>query len=173
MKIDANSDGIVDWNEFSTYMMMGSLEMTDKVINWDSNCATKIQLTTSPSCLQKVVFNERDKKSYEGRGRDMIKKIDYIPKERKYITVSRDGYALLWNTDFLIQKSIQTRELTSSDAWITDAIFMHEYNKLVTINDDRQLCIFDVLSIKARCLLIVGCLEHNPTSICFARKYDY
>ena len=100
----------------------------------------------------------------------MIKKIDFIAKERKYITVSRDGYALLWNTDFVIQKSIQTRDLIASASWVTDAMFMHEYNKLVIINDDRQLCIFDVLSIKPRCLLIVGGLEYNPITICFARK---
>jgi hypothetical protein len=31
MKIDANSDGTVDWDEFSTYMMMGTINSEEKV----------------------------------------------------------------------------------------------------------------------------------------------
>ena len=43
MKIDANSDGTVDWDEFSTYMMTGAME-TDYRVNLDpffSSCAKK------------------------------------------------------------------------------------------------------------------------------------
>ncbi|KAJ3393876.1 hypothetical protein HDU84_000839 [Entophlyctis sp. JEL0112] len=32
MKIDANSDGTVDWDEFSTYMMAGSMGETEKLV---------------------------------------------------------------------------------------------------------------------------------------------
>jgi hypothetical protein len=31
MKIDANSDGTVDWDEFSTYMMIGTINSDDQV----------------------------------------------------------------------------------------------------------------------------------------------
>ncbi|KAG5456493.1 MAG: hypothetical protein BJ554DRAFT_3750 [Olpidium bornovanus] len=31
MKIDANSDGTVDWDEFSTFIMMGSMESDENV----------------------------------------------------------------------------------------------------------------------------------------------
>lgn len=31
MKIDANSDGTVDWDEFSNYMMMGTINNDDQV----------------------------------------------------------------------------------------------------------------------------------------------
>jgi Ca2+-binding EF-hand superfamily protein len=31
MKIDANSDGTIDWDEFSTYMMMGAIQMEQHV----------------------------------------------------------------------------------------------------------------------------------------------
>jgi hypothetical protein len=150
MKIDANSDGAIDWDEFSSYMMTGTFDTTDL----------------------KTVFNDKERRQIPAKNKDMIKRIDYIPKERKYLTVSRDGVVNLWNPDFVIQKSVQLRTLMNSDAWIIDACFLHEYHKLAVITDNRQLCVFDILSIKARCLLILGPFEHNPLSICFARSND-
>ncbi|RKP20946.1 hypothetical protein ROZALSC1DRAFT_27617, partial [Rozella allomycis CSF55] len=150
MKIDANSDGTIDWDEFSTYMMMGQIELGDR----------------------KQVFVEKDKKTLHCKSKDVIKRIDYIQKERKYVTVSRDAIATLWNPEFVLQKSINLKDLIRTDSWVTDACFLHEYNKLALINDDRLLCIFDILSIKPRCVLIAGPIENNPLSICFARSHD-
>ncbi|KAJ3065105.1 WD40 repeat domain 95 [Podochytrium sp. JEL0797] len=66
MKIDANSDGTVDWDEFSTYMMAGSMGETEHLIN---------------------VIDEKIRKLINGPHKDMIKRIDFVPKERKYVTV--------------------------------------------------------------------------------------
>ena len=77
MKIDANSgeaprrdiilmlDGTMDWNEFSTYMTSASIGKTEV----------------------SIVIEEKKRKATATPHKDMIIFIDYVIKERKYITV--------------------------------------------------------------------------------------
>ncbi|KAJ3193190.1 EF-hand calcium binding domain 8 [Irineochytrium annulatum] len=116
MKIDANSDGTVDWDEFSTYMMTGSMEADD----------------------MRTVIDERVRRFINGPHKDMIKRIDFIQKERKYITVSREGTVCLWGMNLKLLKVINTKDLTQNFSWVSDAIFMQDNGKLVIITDDRQ-----------------------------------
>ncbi|KAJ3092952.1 WD40 repeat domain 95 [Quaeritorhiza haematococci] len=146
MKIDANSDGTVDWDEFSTYMMTGTME-TD---------------------IMRTIFDERVRKLLGSPHKDMIKRIDFVAKERKYISVSRDGTVCLWTPNLKLQRSINTRDLNPKVSWVADAMFMQDYNKLVIISDDRQLSMYDVLSIKPRLVAVVSQLENNPLCVAYA-----
>lgn len=71
MKIDANSDGTVDWDEFSTYMMMGTINSEEKTTVFDENPID-------------FVWEQPDLKYVH---RDMVIKVQYIPKERKYVSI--------------------------------------------------------------------------------------
>ncbi|KAJ3217574.1 WD40 repeat domain 95 [Dinochytrium kinnereticum] len=150
MKIDANSDGTVDWDEFSTYMMTGAME------NDNGNS----------------VIDEKIRKFINGPHKDMIRRIDFIAKERRYLTVSREGTVCIWGQNLKLQRIINTREFTQSMSWVSDSVFMQDNGKLVIITDDRQLCIFDVLSIKPRLLASINQLENNPLCIAYAAHYD-
>lgn len=150
MKIDANSDGTVDWDEFSTYMMMGQMESHETM----------------------GVIDEKVRKQISGPHKDMIKRIDFIPKERKYITVSRDGTVCLWSLHLKLQRVINTKEFCQNMSWVADSLLMPDHGKLVIITDDRELCIFDVLSIKPRMLACISQLENNPLCLAYAPQYD-
>ncbi|KAJ3129013.1 WD40 repeat domain 95 [Nowakowskiella sp. JEL0407] len=150
MKIDANSDGTVDWDEFSTYMMSGTME-ADNLSH---------------------VFDERIRKLVNCPHKDMIKKIEFIPRERKYISVGRDGTTCLWAPNLKLQRTINTTELNPKQSWIADAAYMHDQSKLALITDDRQLCIYDVLSIKPRLLVSISQLDSNPLCIAIAPQYE-
>ena len=65
MKVDANSDGTVDWDEFSAYMMTISSD-NDEI---------------------RDLLDERKKKIVQVPHKDMVVRIDYIHKERKFLTV--------------------------------------------------------------------------------------
>ncbi|TPX58932.1 hypothetical protein SpCBS45565_g07880 [Spizellomyces sp. 'palustris'] len=149
MKIDANSDGTVDWDEFSTYMMTGALEGGE---------------THS-------IFDERIKKLFNSPHKDIIKRLDYIPKERKYISVSREGCVCLWAQNLKLQRIVHIRDFNRL-SWIADAIYIHDHNRLVTITDDRQLCVYDVLSIKPRLIVTLSQLENNPLCIAYGGQHD-
>ncbi|KAJ3083935.1 WD repeat-containing protein 49, partial [Rhizoclosmatium hyalinum] len=151
MKIDANSDGTVDWDEFSTYMMAGSMGETEHLIN---------------------VIDEKIRKMINGPHKDMIKRIDFVPKERKYVTVSREGIVGIYGLNLKLQKTVDTKKFFPNMSWVADALFMHDHAKLVIITDDRQLCIFDILSIKPRLIACIAQLENNPLCLAYAPQYD-
>ncbi|KAI9352022.1 WD40-repeat-containing domain protein [Obelidium mucronatum] len=151
MKIDANSDGTVDWDEFSTYMMAGSMGETEHMIN---------------------VIDEKIRRMINGPHKDMIKRIDFVPKERKYVTVSREGVVGIYGLNLKLQKTIDTKKFFPNMSWVADSLFMHDHAKLVIITDDRQLCIFDILSIKPRLIACIAQLENNPLCLAYAPQYD-
>ncbi|KAI9204974.1 WD40-repeat-containing domain protein [Polychytrium aggregatum] len=153
MKIDANSDGTVDWDEFSTYMMSAG----QGALGIDENAG---------------IFDDRTRRQINTPNKDMIKRIDYIAKERKYITVSRDGAICLWSPKLKLQKTIYIKDFTPGMSWIADAVYMQDHNKLVIITDDRQLYIYEVLSIKPRIVVTISQLEYNPLCISYAGHYD-
>ncbi|KAI9139143.1 WD40-repeat-containing domain protein [Paraphysoderma sedebokerense] len=150
MKIDANSDGTVSWDEFSTFVMMGGIEQE----------------------VGKIVIDERIRKLVTSPHKDMIKRIDYIQKERKYMSISRDGTVCLWSPTLKIQRIISTKEASPGISWITDAVVMHDQNKVAIVTDDRQLSIYELTSIKARKLVTIGPLEYNPLCVAYIAKYD-
>jgi Ca2+-binding EF-hand superfamily protein len=66
MKIDANSDGTIDWDEFSTYMI--NVNGEEEEIS--------------------ALIEEKKRRAINCHHKDMICYIDYVAKERKYLTVS-------------------------------------------------------------------------------------
>ncbi|KAL2911515.1 hypothetical protein HK105_209004 [Polyrhizophydium stewartii] len=150
MKIDANSDGTVDWDEFSAYMMTVSIETDDP----------------------NDILDERRKKIVGVPHKDMIVKIDFVQKERKYISVSREGVVCLWSRSLKLNRVINTKEFNPRTSWVHDARFMHEHNKLIIITDDRQLCVYDLFSIKPRLVAAITQLENNPLCLAYAAGYD-
>lgn len=117
MKIDANSDGSVDWDEFSAYMVTVS-EHGEALID---------------------VLNEKKRSIIASPHKDMIMKIEYVTKERKYISISRDGIICIWTATLKLHRFINTRDFDNTKTcWVQDAKYLVEHNKLVLITDDRQ-----------------------------------
>ncbi|KAG4097981.1 WD40-repeat-containing domain protein [Neocallimastix lanati (nom. inval.)] len=156
MKIDANTDGNMSWDEFSSYMMSGALEKDDS------------------SSL--TIFDEKNKKTYMSLHKDIVIKVFYTIKERKYLSISRDGTANIWGLNFNLQRSINILDLSSltydtTHFWVTDATFMQEYNRLVVCSDNRFVTIFDILAIKPRLLISFGPLDNNPLCVSFNANF--
>ncbi|KAI8911806.1 WD40-repeat-containing domain protein [Gorgonomyces haynaldii] len=150
MKIDANSDGTVDWDEFSTYMITVSgdhEEIAD-------------------------ILNEKNRKLVGSPHKDMIVKIEFVAKERKYLTVSKDGIICLWTMSLKLHRSINTREFNPRQAWVQDCKFIPEHSKLVIVTDNRQLCIYDLFAIKPRLVAVINQLESNPLCVSAVANYD-
>jgi hypothetical protein len=94
MKIDANTDNAVDWDEFSTFMLLraeGENEMAeeeDKIL-FDQDAVNNVR--------SHVVTPHRD----------LIKKIIYIPQMNKYLTCSRDGTVCFWSESLKLQRCLR------------------------------------------------------------------
>ncbi|KAI9222237.1 WD40-repeat-containing domain protein [Blastocladiella britannica] len=149
MKIDANSDGTVSWDEFSTFVVMvGGLDQE----------------------YVKSVVDEKVRKLVDSSHKDLIKRIDYVTKERKYVSISRDGCVCMWSPKLKLLRHYLLRE--GAQAWVTDCVLMQDQNKIAVISDDRQLSIFELISIKPRRLVTITPLDCNPLSIAYASKFD-
>ncbi|KAI8818479.1 WD40-repeat-containing domain protein [Fimicolochytrium jonesii] len=149
MKIDANSDGSVDWDEFSTYMMGRAKENSEA----------------------QSIFDERVRKLFNSPHKDIIRYIDYIAKERKYITVSREGTVCYWSSTLKLQRIIAAKDF-NRHAWVADAVYLAEHNRLITVTDDRHFCVHDIASVKPRLVVTLGQLEHNPLCIAYGGHLD-
>ncbi|KAI8914980.1 WD40-repeat-containing domain protein [Powellomyces hirtus] len=149
MKIDANSDGSVDWDEFSTYMMTGALDNSEA----------------------HSIFDERIKKLFNSPHKETIRRIDYIPKERKYISVSRDGTVCFWAQNLKLQRVIPAKDF-SRVSWVSDSLYLTDHNRLVTITDDRHFCVYDIMSIKPRLIITLGQLENSPLCLAYGGHMD-
>ncbi|KAJ3016984.1 WD40 repeat domain 95 [Thoreauomyces humboldtii] len=149
MKIDANSDGSVDWDEFSTYMMTGALENSEA----------------------HSIFDERIKKLFNSPHKETIRRIDYIPKERKYISVSREGTVCFWAQNLKLQRVIPAKDFNRL-SWVADAMYLTDHSRLITITDDRHFCVYDIMSIKPRLIITFGQLEHNPLCLAYGGHLD-
>ena len=125
MKIDANSDGTMDWDEFSTYMMTVNVEEEEA----------------------HALVEERKRKSFSSHHKDMIIRIEYVSKERKYLTISREGTICVWSLSMKLHRVIHISEFYLPKAWVLDAKFLPESNRLVLTTDHRQMCFFDLFSV--------------------------
>ena len=68
----------------------------------------------------------------------MIIFLDYIARERKYITVSREGSICLWSLDLKLQRIVSIRQFAPKTSWVSDAKYMHDLNRVILITDDRR-----------------------------------
>jgi WD repeat-containing protein 49 len=117
MRIDANSDGTLSWDEFSSYMMSRSSE---KVASSHQICDVRLRHNVRTQHQEVIVL------------------VDYVVRERRYVTVSKDGMVCLWDQNLAIQRVMDTKDYLPIRAWINDAIYLHEQNKLVCVFDERQ-----------------------------------
>ncbi len=139
-KIDANSDGTVSWDEFSGYMMTVSSEVDDA----------------------SIIIDDKSKKSASVPHRDMLIFLHFINRERKYVTVAREGSISLWSTQLQLIRHINIRDFTPKASWVADAVYIKDLNRIALITDDRRLSFFDVTSIKPRMIASISQFEFNP-----------
>ena len=67
-----------------------------------------------------------------------MRKVEFVSRERKYISVSRDGIVCIWNMNGRLQKTIDTKALSGTTAWVSDAICLSDQGKLAILCDDRK-----------------------------------
>ena len=146
MKVDANCDGVVDWEEYVTYNL---LEYKEKTLMFEM-------------LREKPFPNEM--RDIESKHRDSIIRILFYPNVRKtgdrtcsidhnsgkYITLSKEGIIGIWN---LRMKNIKHYNINhyfdrNTQPWLTDMVMMYNVNMLALASTDRDIAIFDMTGKK-------------------------
>ncbi|KAL2912296.1 hypothetical protein HK105_208211 [Polyrhizophydium stewartii] len=155
MKIDANTDNAIDWDDFSTYMLLraeGQKLMREQA---------ETQLFDSESAHHPISTAHKD----------VVVRIQYIESLKRYMSCSREGTVCYWNDRLKLQRAYRNagqprNELTEGHKkaanagpgtqhlrWIHDAVFMDNVNKIALASDDHQITIYDGTTLqKALCL---------------------
>ncbi|XP_077992887.1 cilia- and flagella-associated protein 337-like [Glandiceps talaboti] len=169
MKVDANCDGTVDWDEYLSYML---LEYQERDLM--NNLFKDVPF---PKTLREIQSNHRD----------MISSIKFLPTVThrhgsvadesdhsfgRYITVSKEGVVNFWTLDMTNLRSVtleQPRDKVKP-MWITDMICMPNINMIAMSSTERDLCFYDVNASKFDKVFQVSGMEHAP--LCMDYWYD-
>lgn len=135
-KVDIASDGLVDWDEFCTYLML-QFEENDQATKVNSNT-----FIPKPNIVR-IDYNK-----------ETTTKIltDFNPM--RYVTVSKEGIIGVWSTELELQRKIEM-EHNSSDVerssnkrhikmWVTDAVAMTNVHKMALSTTNRDIYFYDM-----------------------------
>ena len=87
---------------------------------------------------QDDIYDEKAKVTVVAPHKDCIKNMFFVQKERKYLTISREGTVGIWMTNFRLVKSFSLKELGLNNAWILESFYIADQNRLIVITDDRR-----------------------------------
>lgn len=168
-KVDIASDGLVDWDEFCTYLML-QFEENDQ--------AAKVNGST---------FSPKPNIVRIDHNKETTTKVltDFNPM--RYVTVSKEGIIGVWSTELELQRKIEMEhsnsnaERTSSKRhikmWVTDAVAMPNVHKMALATTNRDVYFYDMSTPIYTpqfhlCALanVVLCLDYNYNKRVPARK---
>jgi hypothetical protein len=143
MKIDVDNDEEINWDDFSTYMLLQSKGGREDCSNTKLFETTKVT-TTGRNPIHK----------------EMIVKIQYLSHTKRFMSVCREGTVCYWNDSLKLQRKylnagqIQSELKRKSDAyhfdgteyrWINDALYIESIQKVVMASDDHQISIYGIV----------------------------
>ncbi|TPX66139.1 hypothetical protein SpCBS45565_g04625 [Spizellomyces sp. 'palustris'] len=164
MKVDANMDEAVDWDEFSTFMLLraeGQSVMQEQA-------ETQLFDTESMTTHFPILTPHKD----------MIIRILWLGKSQRYLTCSRDGMVCCWSDRLKLQRSFANIGRISSKPepglnsktkppWIHDCIYLPNLNKLAMSSDDHEITFYDSTTMETQLRLDL----HD--SVAFTMNYHY
>ena len=145
MKVDANCDGVVDWEEYVTYNL---LEYKEKTLMFEM-----LREKPFPNEIREI----------DSKHRDTIIRIRFYPNVRKtggkdctidykrgrYVTMSKEGVIGIWSLSMKNLKYYNANQYfdRNTQPWFTDMVIMYNVNMLAVASTDRDIAIFE-LSLK-------------------------
>ena len=153
MKIDANSDGSVDWDEFTQFMLLENQAAADMS---DRSFAVRYMEQDPRLC---------DPNPKSVHHRDMIEQILLIGKgtqQEKLVTSARDGTVRVWNASTLAH--VKTIKVSES-SWITDCKYFGASNRLAVACVDRSVYLYDNGSYDEATRVALSGVDTSPLSL--------
>ncbi|KAK3091806.1 hypothetical protein FSP39_022754 [Pinctada imbricata] len=145
MKVDANCDGTVDWEEYVTYNLLEYKERTQMI-----------------EMLRDRPFPQ-ETKEIPSRHRDTIVRVAVYPTVHKkaskcvldystgrFVTLSKEGIISFWTPKMKLVKTDVTHPHMdrSTHPWITDLACLYNVNQLAVSSTDRDIIVFDIQANK-------------------------
>lgn len=135
MKIDHNSDGLVSWDEFLSFVVL-----SDK-----GQQASRMM----EGAQHKFEPQPRAPGDRQANGhRERINRIIYVPVKNHYVTASRDGTLRVWDATTLAH----VHTVVNGHSWINDTVLLNDLatNKLAVASADRTISFYEMSSVDSK-----------------------
>ncbi|KAJ3417383.1 hypothetical protein HDV05_004848 [Chytridiales sp. JEL 0842] len=161
MQIDANTDNTVDWDEFSTFMLLRA-ERQSKMLEEASLHPFDLPPPLAP--IPKIQTPHRES----------IVNIIFLPALKKYVTCSREGTVCYWSDSLKMQRcfiNVGSKAHTSKESlegnhqkdqercsrlsikqsrnqvtrWMHDVVYMKNLSKIAMSSDDHEISLYDYI----------------------------
>lgn len=184
MKIDADSNGSVEWHEFMNYMLLENMTLssmkkehfdyiipTDKHVRedppWSQDTINGVPTKCHKDMITCIHIIEPDEKIKEKPDDDGIS-LEQYKKKMRYLTSSRDGTVKIWQAHDL--RYIKTITVTRNQIWVTCITYMKKSDILVAGSANRMITFYDLSQTNvdkpfSRIEDLVGiplCMEYIP-----------
>jgi WD40 repeat protein len=165
MKVDTTCDGLVDWDEFCTYLLLQLQEMNNAHDTWT------LPFDEEPS---RILTNHFSK--------EVAVRTMFCSNPNRIITVSKDGAISTWSPDLKLQRNVvmdMDPVFSASQMlgvrrrnrlWVTDYVVMNNCNKLVVGTTSRDIWFYDVACTHYTCQYRLFDIPNVP--LCFDYWYD-
>ncbi|XRB12060.1 EF-hand domain-containing protein [Pseudoscourfieldia marina] len=169
MKIDANSDGTVDWDEFTNHLMLEQERKLEFDAGDDSKVSyEKVVPRSAPTQLPSIhsaassVASSTDGNDVDLSKLEAITCICHLPGNNCYVTGGRDGHVRTWSYKL---KPLKVAKKLS--AWITSMAHMGT-QPLAVACMDRSITFFDAHRPSLDILARIFSLTSIPVSLHWA-----
>ncbi|XP_041474209.1 WD repeat-containing protein on Y chromosome-like [Lytechinus variegatus] len=139
-KVDTSADGMVDWNEFVTYMLL----------HYRENDNMKLR--------KNVVFNKEPKIRHIAQNKQDIVWCNIVLENPcRYITLSKEGTLCLFDENLRLETCLEIKDGTEDPrngskrrfkTWYSDIVFMANVNMIAIGSNSRTIRFWDIVNTK-------------------------
>ncbi|XP_039174847.1 EF-hand calcium-binding domain-containing protein 8 [Crotalus tigris] len=146
MKVDANCDGSVDWEEYLNYMLReyrGKDDMLKSKLLPEFQTNMKTVSVSHSEDIVRIQF-------FPSQARGLMEKTwksSSRPPSGRFLTVSRDGILHYWSDAFKMLRTVyldQTKRRHSLKLWVIDMLCLPNLNLLAVSTTDQDIEFFDI-----------------------------
>ncbi|XP_071492952.1 cilia- and flagella-associated protein 337-like [Diadema antillarum] len=148
-KIDVTKEGTVNWDKFTSHLLLEYVEKDDRV-----------KSTQVPQW--------KDIKHLPSPHKDVVQKVAYIKNTSRYIIVSKEGSISTFDSQLRTQKSIKisNESVKPRDVWVTTFVVLQNINKIALAFTSKEIVFYDLSSkLEFNVQYRVYGLEHTPLSM--------
>ncbi|KAM6458028.1 EF-hand calcium-binding domain-containing protein 8 [Liasis olivaceus] len=149
MKVDANCDGSVDWEEYLNYMLReyrGKDDMLKSKLLPEFQTTMKAVSVSHSEDIVRIQFFPSQTRGILGHRENSWKTGSRSPSGR-FLTVSRDGILHYWSDTFKMLRTVyldQTKRRHSFKLWVIDMLCLSNLNLLAVSTTDQDIEFFDI-----------------------------
>ena len=156
MKIDANSDGSVDWDEFINFVLLENKAAANAPDAGSSSFRFALPLPQGGNS------DRSERHAHSG----MVERLLVLPRGLdKCVSGSRDGTVRVWHTGSLAH----LRTVRVSEAWVSGLAYFERSNRIAVSSIDRSLSFLDGSSLEP--IGHLGGLEASPLCLSAWHKH--